>query len=209
MPRARSGPLAALQARRTCNSAGYETFVLIEVDQLGPTRKAISRLRHWLSGASLPARSRARYPGALHATDRKGPDLRCRVGENRAIRGLEGVAAATSTRLLLGYTSKLGAPRPGPAARTSAWSPACRRCAGTEVTVTGQESHAGTTPMPRRHDALSAPLDLSNSVNWIVPGNFPKRLGTLQLFRRDPRFAQRDPRPNLSSPSTCAIPMQL
>ena len=25
-----------------------------------------------------------------------------------------------------------------------------------EVTVTGQDSHAGTTPMPRRHDALLA-----------------------------------------------------
>jgi beta-ureidopropionase / N-carbamoyl-L-amino-acid hydrolase len=34
-----------------------------------------------------------------------------------------------------------------------------------EVTVTGQDTHAGTTPMPRRHDALLAAARLVEAVN--------------------------------------------
>jgi beta-ureidopropionase / N-carbamoyl-L-amino-acid hydrolase len=47
-----------------------------------------------------------------------------------------------------------------------------------EVTVTGQESHAGTTPMPRRHDALLGAAHLINFVNDCAR-TFSEAVGTI------------------------------
>jgi len=47
-----------------------------------------------------------------------------------------------------------------------------------EVTVTGQESHAGTTPMPRRHDALLGAARLIDFVNDCAR-TFPEAVGTV------------------------------
>ena len=47
-----------------------------------------------------------------------------------------------------------------------------------EVTVTGQESHAGTTPMPRRHDALLGAARLIDFINDCAR-TFPEAVGTV------------------------------
>ena len=47
-----------------------------------------------------------------------------------------------------------------------------------EVTVTGQDSHAGTTPMPRRHDALLGAARLIEFVNDCAR-KFPEAVGTV------------------------------
>ena len=62
--------------------------------------------------------------------------------------------------------------------RRSAWSPARRASAGTRSSWTGMESHAGTTPMEGRRDAL---------------------VGARRADRRVP--AHRQPRPMAARPS--------
>ncbi len=47
-----------------------------------------------------------------------------------------------------------------------------------DVTLTGFESHAGTTPMPRRRDALVGAAKLVQAVNEIALANAPHAVGT-------------------------------
>ena len=47
-----------------------------------------------------------------------------------------------------------------------------------DVTLTGFESHAGTTPMPRRRDALVGAAKLVQAVNEIALKNAPHAVGT-------------------------------
>ncbi len=48
-----------------------------------------------------------------------------------------------------------------------------------DVTLTGFESHAGTTPMPRRRDALVGAARLVQAVNEIALQNAPHAVGTV------------------------------
>jgi N-carbamoyl-L-amino-acid hydrolase len=54
-----------------------------------------------------------------------------------------------------------------------------------EVTVTGQDSHAGTTPMTRRHDALLGAARLVDVVN-AAARKFPSAVGTVGLLEVKP-----------------------
>ncbi len=48
-----------------------------------------------------------------------------------------------------------------------------------DVTVTGRESHAGTTPMERRHDALVGAARIVSAVNAVGEGNRPHGRATV------------------------------
>lgn len=50
------------------------------------------------------------------------------------------------------------------------------------VTVTGQESHAGTTPMPLRKDALMAAAEIALKVKMIAHDHSPAGCGTVGIF---------------------------
>ena len=50
------------------------------------------------------------------------------------------------------------------------------------VTVTGQECHAGTTPMPLRRDALMAAAELALTVRRIAEEHAPAGCGTVGVF---------------------------
>ncbi|HIG41049.1 MAG TPA: Zn-dependent hydrolase [Gammaproteobacteria bacterium] len=50
------------------------------------------------------------------------------------------------------------------------------------VTVTGKESHAGTTPMPIRQDALMAAAEIALKVKSIAEVNTPSGCGTVGMF---------------------------
>ena len=50
-----------------------------------------------------------------------------------------------------------------------------------EVTVTGQEAHAGTTPMPLRHDAMLASARMVEAINEIALGHAPLAVATVGL----------------------------
>src|SRR5262249_51648048 len=55
-----------------------------------------------------------------------------------------------------------------------------------EVTVTGQDSHAGTTPMHARRDALLCAARIVERVNAIAAGHAPLGVGTVGLVEVRP-----------------------
>ena len=55
-----------------------------------------------------------------------------------------------------------------------------------DVTILGRESHAGTTPMPLRSDALAAAAKLINEVERIAHGNQPHACGTVGFMQVHP-----------------------
>ncbi len=55
-----------------------------------------------------------------------------------------------------------------------------------EVTVTGAESHAGSTPMPLRHDALLAAARMVAAVNATALAHAPDAVGTVGLIESRP-----------------------
>ncbi len=55
-----------------------------------------------------------------------------------------------------------------------------------DVTITGRESHAGTTPMPLRHDALAAAAKLINEVERIANAHQPHACGTVGFVQVHP-----------------------
>ena len=62
-----------------------------------------------------------------------------------------------------------------------------------EVTVTGQEAHAGPTPMERRKDALVGVSEMVLAVNRIGMQNLPYACATVGMMQVQPEFAERDP----------------
>jgi N-carbamoyl-L-amino-acid hydrolase len=55
-----------------------------------------------------------------------------------------------------------------------------------DVTFTGFESHAGTTPMPRRRDALLGAAKLVQAVNEIALAHAPTAVGTVGVLKLYP-----------------------
>lgn len=55
-----------------------------------------------------------------------------------------------------------------------------------DVTITGRESHAGTTPMPLRSDALAAAAKLITKVEAIANTNQPNACGTVGFMQVHP-----------------------
>ena len=55
-----------------------------------------------------------------------------------------------------------------------------------EVTVTGQEAHAGPTPMARRHDALLAAARMVDRVNGIGHDHLPDACATVGMLQVSP-----------------------
>ncbi|HEX3862786.1 MAG TPA: Zn-dependent hydrolase [Stellaceae bacterium] len=55
-----------------------------------------------------------------------------------------------------------------------------------EITVTGQEAHAGPTPMPRRHDALVGAARMIDAVNRIGHAHAPYACATVGFVQVSP-----------------------
>jgi len=55
-----------------------------------------------------------------------------------------------------------------------------------EITLTGFESHAGSTPMPRRRDALLGAARIVEAVNRIALAHPPLAMATVGLIRSEP-----------------------
>ena len=69
---------------------------------------------------------------------------------------------------------------------TSASSPTARASAGTRLTLTGFESHAGSTPMPRRKDALLGAARIVELVNAIGLSKAPLGVSTCGMINPYP-----------------------
>src|SRR6185312_1683509 len=55
-----------------------------------------------------------------------------------------------------------------------------------EVTITGQDAHSGTTPMPRRRNALLGTVDIVEEVNAIALKHAPSAVGTVGFMQVKP-----------------------
>src|SRR6185312_11062634 len=55
-----------------------------------------------------------------------------------------------------------------------------------EVTITGQDAHSGTTPMPRRRNALLGTVDIVDKVNAIALKHAPSAVGTVGFMQVKP-----------------------
>ncbi len=55
-----------------------------------------------------------------------------------------------------------------------------------EVTVRGKDAHAGSTPMPMRHDALLAAARMIEAVSTVAVSHAPSAVGTVGLIENRP-----------------------
>jgi N-carbamoyl-L-amino-acid hydrolase len=55
-----------------------------------------------------------------------------------------------------------------------------------EVRVTGEDRHAGTTPMPRRHDALLGAARIVDAVDAVARSHAPYGVGTVGILEAKP-----------------------
>ena len=153
------GVLAALEALRTLHNAGYETFAPIEVvnwtneegARFAPAMIASGVFagvftRDW--AAARADRSGETFGAALDKIGYRGPET---CGAHRLSAFFE--VHIEQGPYLEAEGKDIGVVTGVQAMR---WY---------EVTVTGQDTHAGTTPMPRRHDALLGAARLVEAVN--------------------------------------------
>jgi N-carbamoyl-L-amino-acid hydrolase len=153
------GVLAALEALRTLTHAGYQTFAPIEVvnwtneegARFAPAMIASGVFasvfaRDW--AAARTDRSGETFGAALEKIGYRGPE---RCGDHKLSAFFE--VHIEQGPYLEAEGKDIGVVTGVQAMR---WY---------EVTVTGQDSHAGTTPMPRRHDALLGAARLVETVN--------------------------------------------
>jgi N-carbamoyl-L-amino-acid hydrolase len=173
------GVLAALEALRTLHRAGYETFAPIEVvnwtneegARFAPAMIASGVFagvfsRDW--AAARTDRSGETFGAALDKIGYRGPE---RCGDRRLSAffelHIEQGPYLEAERKDIGVVTGVQAMR---------WY---------EMTVKGQDTHAGTTPMARRHDALLGAARLVETVN-AAARRHPNAVGTVGLMEVKP-----------------------
>ncbi len=173
------GVLAALEALRTLTRAGYETFAPIEVvnwtneegARFAPAMIASGVFagvfaRDW--AVARQDRSGESFGGALEKISYRGPEP-CGQHKLSAFFELhiEQGPHLEAAEKDIGVVTGVQAMR---------WY---------EATVAGQDSHAGTTPMARRHDALLGAARLVEAVNSCTR-TFPDAVGTVGILEVKP-----------------------
>ena len=174
------GVLAALEALRTLVRAGYETFAPIEV--INWTNEEGSRFTPAMIGSGVFAhvfdrdwacaradRSGETFGAALEKIGYRGPE---KCGEHKLSAFFE--VHIEQGPYLEAEGKDIGVVTGVQAMR---WY---------EVTVIGQDTHAGTTPMPRRRDALLAAARLVHALDASARGHAPYAVGTVGLLEVKP-----------------------
>ena len=166
------GVLAALEALRTLHRAGYETFAPIEV--INWTNEEGARFAPSMIASGVFAGAFTR--DFAHARkDRDGETFGAAL-EKIGYRGSEpsgGHKLSAFFELHIEQGPYLEAEGMDIGVVTGV-----QAMRWYEVTVIGAESHAGTTPMPRRHDALLGAARLVEFVNSNAR-KFPEAVGTV------------------------------
>ena len=174
------GVLAALEALRALVRAGYETFAPIEV--VNWTNEEGSRFTPAMIASGVFAgvfardwacaradRSGETFGAALDKIGYRGPET---CGDHKLSAffevHIEQGPYLESEGKDIGVVTGVQAMR---------WY---------EATVTGEDTHAGTTPMPRRHDALLAAARLVEAVDASARGHAPYAVGTVGLLEVKP-----------------------
>jgi N-carbamoyl-L-amino-acid hydrolase len=173
------GVLAALEALRTLHRAGYETFAPIEVvnwtneegARFAPPMIASGVFagvysRDW--ACARADRAGETFGTALDKIGYRGPQ-RCGDHELSAFFELhiEQGPYLEAEGKDIGIVTGVQAMR---------WY---------EMTIVGQDTHAGTTPMPRRHDALLGAARVVEAVNRTAR-QYPSAVGTVGVLEVKP-----------------------
>jgi N-carbamoyl-L-amino-acid hydrolase len=173
------GVLAALEALRTLVRAGYETFAPIEVvnwtneegARFAPPMIASGVFagvykRDW--ACARADRSGETFGDALEKIGYRGPE---RCGDRKLSAFFE--VHIEQGPYLEAEGKEIGVVTGVQAMR---WY---------EVNIAGQDSHAGTTPMPRRHDALLGAARIVEAVNACARRH-PSAVGTVGVLEVKP-----------------------
>ncbi len=173
------GVLAALEALRTLHQSGYETFAPIEV--VNWTNEEGARFAPAMIASGVFAGVFTR-DWATARQDRVGEtfgDALVKIGyRGNEPCGQHKLSAFFELHIEQGPYLEMENKDIGVVTGVQAmrWY---------EATITGQDTHAGTTPMPRRHDALLAAARLVEAINTSAR-NHPGAVGTVGLMEVKP-----------------------
>ena len=173
------GVLAALEAMRTLHLAGYETFAPIEV--VNWTNEEGARFAPAMIASGVFAGVFTR-DWACARTDRSGETFGAaldKIGYRGSERcGDHPLSAFFEVHIEQGPYLEAEGKDIGIVTGVQAmrWY---------EATVTGQASHAGTTPMPRRHDALLGAARMVEAINKNARKH-PHAVGTVGILEAKP-----------------------
>ena len=176
------GVMAGLEIVRTLNDLGYETEAPIEI--VAWTNEEGSRFSPAMVGSGAFAGVFA-LDAALATRDNNAPDLTLggeldRIGFSGATPvGERPVAAYFEAHIEQGPILEAAGLPVGivTGAQGQRWY---------EITVTGQEAHAGPTPMPRRRDALVGAARMIDAVNKIGNAHAPHACATVGFVQVSP-----------------------
>ena len=173
------GVLAALEAMRTLHRAGYETFAPIEVINWTNEEGARFAPPMIASGVFVGAYSR---DWACARTDRAGETF----GEALAKIGYRGPQKCGDHKLSAFFEVHI---EQGPFLEAAGTDigvvTGVQAMRWYEMTIVGRDAHAGTTPMPRRHDALLGAARVVEAVNRTAR-QFPEAVGTVGVIEAKP-----------------------
>jgi len=173
------GVLAALEALRTLHRAGYETFAPIEV--VNWTNEEGARFAPPMIASGVFA-GVYRRDWACGRADRGGETFGAALDKI----GYRGAQRCGDHRLSAFFELHI---EQGPYLEADGKDigivTGVQAMRWYEVTVTGQDTHAGTTPMPRRHDALLGAARLVEAVNRTACGIFDA-VGTVGILEVKP-----------------------
>jgi N-carbamoyl-L-amino-acid hydrolase len=174
------GVLAGLEVLRSLNDAGVETHAPIEV--IDWTNEEGSRFAPAMLASGVFAGVFSKQY-AYDRTDRDG----MRFGDELARIGYAGDAACGDHRLSACFELHI---EQGPVleaeGRTIGIVTGVQGIRWFEVTVTGADCHAGTTPIPLRQDALLAAARMIQAVRSVALGHAPDAVGTVGLIEARP-----------------------
>jgi N-carbamoyl-L-amino-acid hydrolase len=174
------GVLAALEALRSLVEAGYETFAPIEV--VNWTNEEGARFAPAMIASGVFAGVFTR-DWAADRQDRTG----IKFGEALDAIGYRGPEACGARKLSAFFEVHI---EQGPylesEGRDIGVVTGVQAMRWYEVTVTGEDRHAGTTPMPRRRDALLGAARMVEAVNASARTHAPLAVGTVGLLETKP-----------------------
>ena len=173
------GVLAALEALRTLHRAGYETFAPIEV--VNWTNEEGARFAPPMIASGVFAGVYSRDWACARA-DRSGETF----GDALDKIGYRGAQACGEHRLSAFFELHI---EQGPFLEAEGKDvgivTGVQAMRWYEMTIIGQDTHAGTTPMPRRHDALLGAARVVEAVNRAARQS-PEAVGTVGILEVKP-----------------------
>ena len=167
------GVLAGLEVMRALNDAGVETEAPLAV--IDWTNEEGSRFAPGLMASGVFA-GKVAADLAFAATDRDG----CRFGDELDRIGYRGTVSAASHRFAAYFELHI---EQGPILEAEGVTigvvGGAQGLRWYDIVLTGRESHAGTTPLPLRRDALLGAAKVVEAVNEIARRHAPHAVGTV------------------------------